>query len=301
MPAHRKPPTTWLVASAVACLIGGVGLGLVAMHALGPKTAPVAATAAKPVIPEASPSATAAVATAPTRAAHQPTAPTPPAPAPEAAAAKPAAAAATSSGIPWDDLPQATAKTCEELAQVGSGPKGFMLQRAVTSAQRALLHGDPAAAHAAFCTASQLGVPSDTVLLGLAQVLLMQSDASAALETVERLLERAPTNKPALEWRGDILIRLGRVDEAKLAWFKAAGASRASKQLVDNLVRSSDADLKLALRSGDLSRADRMLRRIIALTSGDPEHSRQLVAVLTKSGNPAAAERWKAYVSALGG
>jgi Flp pilus assembly protein TadD len=129
----------------------------------------------------------------------------------------------------------------------------------------------------------------------------MQSDLGAALKTIEQLLERTPSNKQALEWRGDILIRMGRVDEAKLAWFKAAGASRASKRLVDNLVRTSDADLKLALRSGDLSRADRMLRRIIALTSGDPEHSRQLVTVLAKSGNAAAAERWKSYVSALGG
>jgi Flp pilus assembly protein TadD len=215
-----------------------------------------------------------------------------------------AVVAASSSAIPWDDLAPATAKTCEELAPVGvgtAGPKGFLLQQAVTSAQRALMQGDTAAAHAAFCTAAQLGVPSDTVLLGLTQVLLMQSDVRAALKAVDQLLERAPSNKAALDWRGDILVRMGRVDEAKQAWFKAAGASRASKPLIDNLVRASDADVKLALRSGDLSRADRMLRRVIALTSGDPEHCRQLVAVLTKSGNAAAEQRWRTYLSTLGG
>jgi Flp pilus assembly protein TadD len=163
----------------------------------------------------------------------------------------------------------------------------------MTSAPRALLHGDTAAAHAAFCTAAQIGVPSDTVLLGLTQVLLMQGDLTAALKTVDQLLERAPTNKQALGWRGDILIRMGRVDEAREAWFKAAGATRASKLLIDNLIRFSDADAKAALRSGDLSRADRMLRRAIALTSGDPVHCRQLAAVLTKSGQAAAAERWR--------
>jgi Flp pilus assembly protein TadD len=94
---------------------------------------------------------------------------------------------------------------------------------------------------------------------------------------------------------------MGRVDEARQAWFKSAGATRASKRLIDNLVRTSDADAKLALRSGDLSRADRMLRRAIALTSGDPERCRELAAVLTKSGQAAAAERWRAYLSALGG
>lgn len=184
---------------------------------------------------------------------------------------------------------------------MGSGPKGFMFQQAVTSAQRALMHGDTAAAHAAFCTAAQLGVPSDTVLLGLTQVLLMQSDLSAALKTVDQLLSRTPSNKQALDWRGDILVRMGRVDEAKQAWFKAAGASRASKRLIDNLVRASDAEIKLALRSGDLSRVDRMLRRVVALTSGDPDHCRQLAAVLAKSGKATAEQRWRTYLSTLGG
>jgi Flp pilus assembly protein TadD len=184
---------------------------------------------------------------------------------------------------------------------VGTGPKGFLLQQAVTRAQRALLQGDTAGAHAAFCSAAQLGVPSDKLLLGLTQVLLMQAQLTAALKTVDQLLERAPTNKQALDWRGDILIRMGRVDEAREAWFKAAGATRASQRLIDNLLRTSDADAKTALRSGDLSRADRMLRRAIALTSGDPERCRELAAVLTKSGQRAAAERWRGYLSSLGG
>ena len=89
-----------------------------------------------------------------------------------------------------------------------------------------------------------------------------------------------------------------KVEETRKAWFKAAGATRASKLLVDNLIRSNDADAKTALRSGDLSRADRILRRNIALTSGDPEHCRKLIAVLEKKGNMAAAELWRAYLSA---
>jgi Flp pilus assembly protein TadD len=139
----------------------------------------------------------------------------------------------------------------------------------------------------------------DTVLLGLTQVLLMQSDLAAALKTADQLLKRAPDNKKALDFRGDILIRMGRVAEAREAWFKAAGATRGSKRLTDNLLRASDADGQTALRSGDLSRADRMLRRAIALTSGDPEHCRALAAVLTKKGDAAAAERWRSYLRAL--
>jgi len=197
-------------------------------------------------------------------------------------------------------LPQTSSNSCEALATLNAGPKAFLAGQAVTSAQRALVRGDTTAAHAAFCTAAQLGAPNDTVLLGLTRVLFIQSDMAAALKAVDQLLERAPTNKQAFDLRGDILIRIGKVEEARQAWFKAAGATRASKLLVDNLIRSNDADAKTALRSGDLLRADRILRRNIALTSGDPERCRKLIAVLVKNGNAAAADRWRAYLSARG-
>jgi Flp pilus assembly protein TadD len=184
---------------------------------------------------------------------------------------------------------------------MNAGPKVFLAGQAVTSAQRALVRGDATAAHAAFCTAAQLGLTNDTVLLGLTRVLFLQSDVAAALKAVDQLIERAPTNKQAFDLRGDILIRMGNVEEARQAWFKAAGATRASKLLVDNLIRSNDADAKTALRSGDLARAGRILRRNIALTSGEPEQCRKLITVLEKSGNTAAADRWRAYLSARGG
>lgn len=296
-----------LVASAAVCLAIGFGLGLGLMHLVysTPSSSkevaaarPASATPAEPTSAVAVPAAPVAEAPKVAAAARAASAP---AAAPEPAAPAEPKTAAPSSAIPWDDLPPATAKGCEELVSDAKGPKGFLLSQAVTNAQRALLKGDAAAAHASFCTAAHLGNPSDAVLLGLTQVLLMQSDLERALKTVDELLARAPTNKQALDWRGDILIRMGRVDEAREAWFKAAGATRASKRLVDNLLRVSDQDAATALRSGDLSRADRMLRRTIALTSGDPAHCRQLMAVLTKSGHAAAAERWRSYVSALGG
>lgn len=298
IPYQGASRTKWLVAIAAIGVAGGLGLGLMIMRLasptpssapsdaaaslVAPATSPPAAAAATPVV-EAGPLVAAPV-PAPAAAADQ---------APKLAAAAAVESSAASAPIPWDDLPRTTTKRCEELSPVGSGPKGFLFQQAMASAQRALLQGDTAAAHTAFCTAAQIGVPSDTVLLGLTQVLLMQGDLTAALKTVDQLLERAPTNKHALGWRGDILIRMGRVDEARAAWLKAAGATRASKRLIDNLLRASDADAKTALRSGDLSRADRMLRRGIALTSGDSEHCRELAAVLTKSGQAAAAERWR--------
>ena len=299
---RRASRTKWLVAIATLGLASGIGLGFTIMRLVSPPPTAMSLSAkARSLEPAGAPPAVVAppameapAAAAPVVVPAAEAIPTPDAPAEPKTSAN-------SSAIPWDDLPQATAKGCEQLGAVGPGPKGFLLQQAVTGAQRALLQGDTAAAHAAFCTAARLGVPSDTVLLGLTQVLLMQSDFAAALKTVDQLLDHTPNNKQALAWRGDILIRMGRVEEARQAWFKAAGATRASKRLTDNLLRTSDTDAKTALRSGDLSRADRMLRRAIALTSGDPEHGRELVAVLTKSGHTAAAERWRTYLSSLGG
>ena len=307
VPAGINHRTKWLIATAVLGLMGGAALGLMMIRAPSASSAAsakagarAAATVSRQPVHESA--ATAAPSPAPPEPATATTAPghgvTPGDALPQAAAQPPALA--SSSAIPWDDLPQITSKSCEALATTNAGPKAFLAGQAVTSAQRAVVRGDTPAAHAAFCTAAQLGVRNDTVLLGLTRVLFTQSDLAAALEAVDQLIERAPTNKQAFELRGDILIRMGKVEEASQAWFKAAGATRASKLLVDNLIRSNEADAKTALRSGDLSRADRFLRRSIALSSGDPEHCRKLITVLVKSGNTAAAERWRAYLSARG-
>ncbi|HET7543279.1 MAG TPA: tetratricopeptide repeat protein [Polyangiaceae bacterium] len=285
----------WLVAAAVLGLVGAAALGLALTRALNASsTAPTKAAARAAASAAAAPGPAPAAKTTVSEPSVTPGAMLPQAP------AQPSAPA-SSSAIPWDDLPQTAAKSCKALAAVGTGPKTLLAGQAVTRAQRALVRGDTLAAHAAFCTAQQLGVVNETVLLGLARVLFIQSDMSAALAAVDQLVQRAPSNKQAFELRGDILIRMGSVDDAQKAWFKAAGATRTSKLLVDNLVRASDADAKTALRSGDLSRADRMLRRGIALTSGDPEQCRRLITVLTKNGNPVAAERWRAYLSTRGG
>ena len=307
VPAGINARTQWLVATAVLGLVGAATLGLTMMRAVSasPAAAAKAGARAAATVPAAPVHETAALAAPSTAPLGPPAATTAPEASvrpvdelPQAAAAPPAST--SSSAIPWDDLPPFTSKSCEALATMNAGPKAFLAGQAVTSAQRALVRGDTTAAHAAFCTAAQLGAPNDSVLLGLTRVLFIQSDLAAALKAVDQLIERAPTNKQAFDLRGDILIRIGNVEEARQAWFKAAGATRASKLLVDNLIRSNDADAKTALRSGDLSRADRSLRRNIALTSGDPEHCRQLITVLVKSGNTAAADRWRAYLSARG-
>lgn len=206
---------------------------------------------------------------------------------------------APASTIPWLDRPATSTPSCDSLASARPGPKGFLLQQAMKQGQRELVRGNVKEAHTAFCEAMLLGTPHDTILMGLTQVLLLQSDTDTALGSIDQLLARKPTDRPALELRGDILIRLGRADEAREAWYRAAGASRASASLIDNLRRLNRTDAAKALKAGDLGRADRLWRRVIALDVHDVAACAELAAVLARNGEVAAARRWLEYGETL--
>jgi Flp pilus assembly protein TadD len=224
--------------------------------------------------------------------------------APSTPAVEAKAVATTNGGaaMPWDDVALVKVPSCAELAAPSlssSSPKGFLLQGALKEAPRALMRGDAPAAHLAFCVATQLGARTPAMLSGLSQTQLMLGDANAALSTADQLVQLNPTVAAHLDLRGDVLIRLGRVEEARSSWFSAARASRASDLLIRNLLRSSKSAADAALRAGDLPRADRMLRRAIALGPKDAAPCLQLAAVLAKSGQQGAAQRWQAYAQSL--
>jgi Flp pilus assembly protein TadD len=221
-------------------------------------------------------------------------------PAPPPAVVATEAAANEGSVIPWDDLAQVKGTSCEELAAPSlQASKGVALQNALKEAPRAMMRGDAQAALQAFCVATQLGARTPPILSGLSQTQLMLSQLDTALQTADQLVQLDPTAAAALDLRGDVLIRLGRVEEAKSSWVAAAGASRTSDLLIRNLLRSNKSAAEAALRAGDLSRADRMLRRAIALAPTDATPCLQLATVLAKTGQQAAAQRWKSYAESL--
>jgi tetratricopeptide (TPR) repeat protein len=216
------------------------------------------------------------------------------------AAAEPKVPSVSSEDIPWRDRPSVDAGNCESLAgERPPGPVGYLLNRASQDAHAELIRGNTKGAHLAFCQAIQLGEPSAKMLMGLARVLLMQSDLAEALTTVERVLEQKPESVQALELKGDILIRSGRVDEARQLWVKAAGGSRASALLVQNLLKANRKGASSAMKAGDLQRAERLLRRAIAFEVQDQETCLKLVSVLEKQGELSAAKRWTVYADSL--
>jgi len=294
----------------VAALLPLIAAGLLLTSSADAGTGAAAATpaSAAPAVAVALPKATLpkTLAPAPAQApatkavASKPAAPAAePAPAAATQGARQPAAPTDGSAVPWLDRPSSSTPNCDSLANAPAGPRGFLLQQAIKQGQRELIRGNVKGAHTAFCQAVLLGQPSDVVLTGLAQVLLMQSDTEAALKTVDQLLTLRPNDRHALDLRGDILIRLGRAEEALATWYRAAGATRPSASLIDNLRRAYRADAASAIRAGDLARADRLWRRVIALDVRDVAATAELAAVLAKNGDRTAAARWLSYAETL--
>lgn len=203
--------------------------------------------------------------------------------------------------IPWKDIDPVSAKGCEDLVDVSAGASAtaFKFSQAFKAAKLAMLRGEVDAAHQAFCQASLLSKPNAPVLTGLAQVLLIKGDLTAALEAADQLLRLKHESASAMNLRGDILIRMGEVDEALNAWMSAAGATRLSAILKANLFRASDQSAREALQAGDLARADRLLRRALAIEPGNAEIAARLALVLHKNENDRAARLWLRYASSL--
>ncbi len=202
--------------------------------------------------------------------------------------------------IPWTFPGAASTPSCSSLVEtVAAGPSGYRLQQAIKRSQTELIRGRVEEAHAALCEAKLLGASSPAALLGLAQVLLMRDDPGGALKVVDEFLEQQPTSATARDLRGDALVRLGRVEAARGEWFRAAGAAQGSASVVADLLRANRAGARSAVRAGDLSRADRMLRRVIALDPRDADAAAQLARALHKAGKSAAARRWYDFAVTL--
>jgi Flp pilus assembly protein TadD len=300
-PLRAAPPPSrrrWVVGLVIGGAIGGlvVALGVLALfmrnrtaqHDSGAHAAATTKTTGAPPPAAAAPPAD----PAPAPASATPSAPDP-SPAPE----QPSGSAGHDA-IPWADQPQTSSGDCKEAA--AAVPGSVSVDAAIQNALRAMMRGDPKAAHESFCSATERGAQNQTVLMGHARALLIQSDYAAALQVVDRELQLRPSPAARL-LRGDVLIRMGNVEEAKQAWLSAAGVPPDSDPLVQNLWRGYKAEAQGAIRAGDLARADRTLRRVIALGPPERQLCLQLADTLDKRGESAAAERWRAYASTLDG
>jgi tetratricopeptide (TPR) repeat protein len=228
--------------------------------------------------------------------------PAPPASAATAAKTRTPTPLPSVNGIPWLAPAVTTAPSCKSLVGVeGQDLQPYLLQQALERGQAEFMRGNLEKAQMAFCEARFLGDTSPTVMWSLTQVLLLRGDPKQALEVVDQMLEQRPGDSRSRELRGDVLIRLGQVEAAKQAWVSAAGAPHASDLVIGNLLRVNRTDAQSALAGGDVLRADRMLRRVVALDPQDPAAAAELASVLAKMGKKRAARQWLAYAVSLDG
>jgi Tfp pilus assembly protein PilF len=148
--------------------------------------------------------------------------------------------------------------------------------------------GEIAKANLAMCNAVALH-PETPALEGLAMIYLTQNAPTQALVWIEKAEAIRPNVRETMTLHADILSFLGKPDEALALWLSALNIP------ADDLSRrrgiaAEDATLgRSFMRQGDLPRAERLLRRSVAL---DPTHAvaaASLAEVMKKRGHSAGA------------
>ena len=84
-------------------------------------------------------------------------------------------------------------------------------------------------------------------------------------------------------------------------WLHGFAMIQDDTTLVPFFRRGYKAEAQAAIRAGDLARADRTLRRVIALGPSDRESCLQLADTLEKRNHSAASDRWRAHARSLEG
>jgi tetratricopeptide (TPR) repeat protein len=151
--------------------------------------------------------------------------------------------------------------------------------------------GDPLAAKAAFQRAANLDSEDPSPVIGIARVQLERGEPAAAIETLERLLERRPGDRYALQLLGTAYRRVGRTDDAAFAlavgsmgepsWPDPWSAEIASYR------RGFAATLKAATREAMEGRFDAAIPLLESLRRQKPDEvalANQLAEVLVAAG-----------------
>jgi tetratricopeptide (TPR) repeat protein len=203
------------------------------------------------------------------------------------------------STLPWVEPNAASSTACQPIS---SRTMNRSIQRRAQAEKQgydSLLRGDLDAARKAFCYSTRHDAPSVLALTGLVRTQLQLGDPESALYSVARLVERHPDASEAHNLLGDVLIRLGRLEDAREAWASAAGLARLSIPIAEALRRKSLAEADAAIAAAAYPRAERMLLRAIAFRPDDTEAVADLVLVLRREGKTGAAKRWLGYARRL--
>lgn len=201
--------------------------------------------------------------------------------------------------IPWADESPTASAACRVMTPRNMNRSIQRRARSEKVGHDMLLRGELGLARTAFCDATRYDTPTRLALTGLVRTQLQLGDPEAALSSVERLVSLYPEHTEAHQLLGDVLIRLGHAEDALEAWTSASGAPRLTSAGRADLRRASLKEADAAIAAAAYPRAERMLRRAIALDPEDVDSITELVSVLHEAGKSEVAERWLAYAEQL--
>jgi tetratricopeptide (TPR) repeat protein/DNA-binding NarL/FixJ family response regulator len=182
---------------------------------------------------------------------------------------RPATAAPVAATPPRDpDGSGRKVEDCKTLLAANPPQDGFYpgaAQEQSRLGRAAIVQGDLERARMSFCRAVHWDPKNVEIIVQLAQVLLLERDGAQAVQYAERAAAIDADALRVQEVLGDSYARVGAYDDARRAWFAAAGldagSAAATRRLVSREIRQADQ----ALRRKDLVVAEKFFRRAAVL------------------------------------
>lgn len=209
-------------------------------------------------------------------------------------------------GVGLFAVPAKNLESCEEIVGEGKAPGSVKSQAQLArlsaqhfrAAQKALVGGKTAEAHADLCRAALLD-PAGGGTLVLVQYLLAQRDYKQALAWIRKARAARPPELAVEELWGDVLHQAGNPDDALRVWLAALDMEPAETAKRVAVARRFAAHGSESLSGGDYARAERALRRASAFDPESAVVARLLATLFSRQGQREQAERFRAEEARL--
>jgi Tfp pilus assembly protein PilF len=193
----------------------------------------------------------------------------------------------------WLVAPDSRRPSCEELLGAAT-PKGESKERSLSYWKRArslLMQGKSGEALEMMCLAG-LYDKTGPATEGLSQQYLAERSLEQAERWVKLSLATDPERRRSKELLGDVQSQQGKVEQARKTWLSSMSLSGEETRTLRAISRKLEKDATLALRGGDLPRAERELRRAATLDPDNASAATALAEVLAQRGVAKAAILW---------
>jgi tetratricopeptide (TPR) repeat protein len=297
--ARTRRPTVRALALAAAFVFAATALGALGWRYYPLVKSWVSERAARPAATLPAPAVRGMVEVAsaaePEQAAAQAPVPLPP----SAGESSPTASSVLAVPLLAADGSEASVATCESLLHNLPADNRQSFDH-VRAGRKAFVRGDVEGSQRSFCQAVRANSADPTASFELAQLLLLRRDGAAAAHWAQQAARLESRSSRVLELLGDAAIRAGDGEQARKAWLGAAKLEDNDHAGIERLVQATLDAANASLKERDPARAERLLRRVVALRPDNAAVHAKLAAALGKLGFTKSAELWAQRAAELG-